>query len=129
MALVERFEDLKAWKKARALRAEVYALTSKPAFNRDIDLKRQMRRAAVSIELNIAEGFERATKADFAHFLAMARGSSGEVRAQAWIALDEQFISTEEFEKLRRDAEEVARVIAGLRNSITGTDAAPRGGA
>ena len=118
MALAERFEDLIAWQKARALRSQVNAATGSAGFQRDVDLKRQMRRAAVSVEMNIAEGFERASKADFAHFLVIARGSCGEVRAQAWVALDEGYLDETEFQRLRLDAEEVSRILAGLRNSL-----------
>ena len=119
MALVERFEDLLAWKKARQLRRLVYSVTSTTPFQRDIDLKRQMRRAAISVESNIAEGFERASKAGFAHFLVMARGSCGEIRAQAWAALDENMLSATQFEELRRMCADTARVITALHVSIT----------
>ena len=128
MALAERFEDLVAWQKARALRSHVYVVTRRLAFQQDLDLKRQMRRAAVSIELNIAEGFERASKPDFAHFLVMARGSCGEVRAQAWVAMDEGYIDQGEFDLVRREAEEVARILAGLRSSLIPADGSNRRG-
>ncbi len=87
-------------------------------FREDIDLKRQIRRAAVSALSNIAEGFERASPAEFAQFLAIAKGSCGEVRAQLYVALDEGYLAPDEFQSLNAMAEETGRVIAGLRRSV-----------
>ncbi|HMO94624.1 MAG TPA: four helix bundle protein [Tepidiformaceae bacterium] len=63
MAKVERFEDLVAWQKARALRTELYRASRLPAFRQDLDFRRQILRAAVSAMSNIAEGFERGSRA------------------------------------------------------------------
>ena len=118
MVLVERFEDLIAWQKARELRREVFRCTKRSEFMRDIDLRRQVRRAAVSVEFNIAEGFERGSNAEFAQFLVVARGSAGELRAQLWVALDEGYITQEEFETLTSAANEVSLILGGLRASV-----------
>ncbi len=98
MATIERFEDIEAWKKARELTKVVYQLTSIGEFARDYGLRDQMRRAAVSILSNIAEGFERDGTREFQQFLAVAKGSAGEVRAQLYVALDAGFLTQEDFE-------------------------------
>lgn len=88
MAKFERFEEMDAWKKARGLVNAVYTITSAGEFARDFGLRDQMRRACVSVLSNIAEGFERGGNKEFCQFLATAKGSCGEVRAQLYIALD-----------------------------------------
>ena len=77
-----------------------------------------MRRAAVSIMSNIAEGYERGTPAEFKRFLTIAKGSSGELRSQLYVALDVGHIDEDTFSGLRESAEEVARIIGGLKGSI-----------
>jgi four helix bundle protein len=118
MAKVERFEDLIAWQKARKLTGRIYKTTSQGNFVRDFNLKDQIRRAAVSIMSNIAEGFERNSAADFHRFLVMAKGSCAELRNQLYISLDVAHIPTEEFDSLMADAVEVGRIIGGLRASV-----------
>lgn len=97
MASVKRFEDLEAWKLARELVNLIYDLTDKDIFKRDYDLKDQMRRAAVSIMSNIAEGFERGSDKDFSRFLFIAKASCGEIRSQLYVSLDRKYIAQEEF--------------------------------
>ena len=87
MAKVKKFEEIQSWKKARSLTQEVYAETLTGPFSRDFGLRDQMRRAAVSILSNIAEGFERGGDKEFLQFLAIAKGSAGELRAQLYVAL------------------------------------------
>lgn len=77
-----------------------------------------MQRAAVSIMANIAEGFERGTAAEFQHFLSIAKASCAELRAQLYTACDVEHITPAEFDELMRLAEEVARLIGGLRTSV-----------
>lgn len=77
----ERFEDLPVWQAAVELAVKVFALTDGRAFGGDGDLRDQMRRAALSISNNVAEGFERGTTAELLYFLYIARGSAGEVRS------------------------------------------------
>ena len=118
MAKIDSFEDLIAWQKARALCREIHVQTKAGGFAGDIDLIRQIRRAAVSVVSNIAEGFERGRKTEFAHFLAIAKGSCGEVRAQLYVALDLGYLEEDDFMALNFAANEAGRVIAGLRNSL-----------
>ena len=87
---VERFEDLYVFKEARKLTSSVWKITRVQPFCADRVLVNQLRRATLSIVSNIAEGFERQSNRDFARYLAIAKGSCGEVRAQLLIA-KEQF--------------------------------------
>ena len=114
MATFDRFEDIDAWKKARSLVSAVYQLTGTGEFGRDYGLRDQIRRAAVSVLSNIAEGFEREGNTEFCRFLAIAKGSCGEVRAQLYVALDQRYITTEQFNAASRNAAEVSRMISGL---------------
>jgi len=100
MAKIRQFEDIEAWKKARILVKEVYKVTAEGKFSKDFSLKDQIRRAAVSIISNIAEGFSRQTDQEFVQFLHIAKGSTSEVQSQLYIALDLGYISQEEFSKL-----------------------------
>lgn len=97
MAKVERFEDLEAFKVARELARTVYSLTESGKFARDFVLRDQVRRAAVSILSNIAEGFERRTDREMHRFLRNSRGSCGELRAQLYVALDQNYLTHEQF--------------------------------
>ena len=115
---VERFEDLVAWQKARQFSAEIYRITNVGEFARDWDLRGQLRRAAVSVMSNISEGFERNRPREFHHFLSISKGSCGEARSQLYVALDSQYLSQSDFDKLRAQAEELSRVIGGLRASV-----------
>ena len=79
MTRIKNFEDIASWKKGRQLTKNIYDATSTGNFSRDFGLKDQIRRAAVSVLSNIAEGFERGSKREFIQFLTVAKGSNGEV--------------------------------------------------
>jgi four helix bundle protein len=115
---IERFEDLIAWQKARALASEVYRATRQGAFARDFGLASQIQRASVSIVSNVAEGFERGGRSEFHQFLSTAKASCAELRAQLYIALDVGYLTQADFGKLMAQAAEVARVIGGLRAAV-----------
>jgi four helix bundle protein len=115
---VERFEDLVAWQKSRLLTRLIYEATSRGNFAHDLGLARQIQRAAVSVMSNIAEGFERGNRAEFHQFLSTAKSSCAEVRSQLYVALDVGHLGKQEFEELMSLAEEVARILGGLRASI-----------
>ena len=78
---IRTFEDLIVWQKAIEFVKEVYLITSQGELKRDFGLRDQMRRAAVSIPTNIAEGFERASRKEYLLFLNIAKGSAGETRS------------------------------------------------
>ena len=115
---VERFEELIAWQKARVLTRDVYRATGAGEFARDFGLKDQIRRAAVSIMSNIAEGFERGRPSEFHQFLSVAKGSCAELRAQLYVALDAGYIGDGRFDELMTKAVEVGRIIGGLRSAV-----------
>ena len=114
MSKIKNFEDIESWKGARKLTKQIYQITSEREFMRDFGLREQIRRAAVSVLSNIAEGFERGGDQEFIQFLSVAKGSCGEVRAQLYVALDQGYISQERFEMLSKIATEVGRLISGL---------------
>ena len=89
---IKNFEDLEIWKDARRLTREIYNLSMAPKFSKDFALRDQMRRAAVSIMSNIAEGFERGGNQEFVQFLYIAKGSCGEIRSQLYVALDQEYV-------------------------------------
>src|SRR5918999_6567466 len=107
---IERFEDFVAWQKARVLTADIYKVTSQGDFAKDFGLKDQIRRAAVSIMSNIAEGFERGRAAEFHQFLSIAKGSCAELRAQLYVALDVGYLDQPTFETLMSQATEVGQI-------------------
>jgi len=115
---IEKFEDFIAWQKARKLTREIYQATNLPEFSRDFGLKDQIRRAALSIMSNIAEGFERGRASEFHQFLSIAKGSCAELRSQLYVALDVAYITDNQFEQLMSAASEVGLVIGGLRVSV-----------
>ena len=116
---IKKFEDLESWKKARALTNAIYKETALGSFMRDFGLKDQIRRAAISIPSNIAEGFERGGDKEFLQFLAVAKGSGGEVRAQLYIAADQRYLSQALFEELSNNAREIGGLISGLMKYLS----------
>jgi four helix bundle protein len=118
MGKIEKFEDLIAWNKARELTREIYKTTRKDALVRDFGLSGQLQRAAVSIMSNIAEGFERGGRAEFHQFLSMAKGSCAEVRSELYVAFDIGYIEKDTFRELLNKAEEVGRIVGGLRVAV-----------
>lgn len=118
MSEVNRFEDLVAWQKARALTKSVYQVTKRGDFAKDFGLANQMQRAAVSVMSNIAEGFERGRRSEFHQFLSVAKSSCGEVRSQLYVALDVGYLQKPTFDNLMKQAEEVSRIVGGLRAAV-----------
>lgn len=118
MGKIERFEDMEVWQSARRLSREVYILTSKGKFSRDFGLKDQIQRAAVSIMSNIAEGFERSSTKEFLQFLNIAKGSTGEVRSQLYIALDIGYINKDCFDKLYLKTTSISKQLSGFRSYL-----------
>ncbi|MGE0102084.1 MAG: four helix bundle protein [Blastocatellales bacterium] len=114
---VRRFEDLIAWQRARTLTRDIYRISEDTRFARDFGLRDQIRRAAVSVMSNIAEGFERNRQGEFHQFLSIAKASCGELRAQLYVALDVGYLDQTSFDGLQRQAEEVSRIISGLKSS------------
>ncbi len=118
MSTFRHFEDIIAWQKARTLVKAIYGLTKKEAFSRDFELKSQIRRAAVSVMSNIAEGHERSGRKEFIQYLSIAKGSAGEVTSLLYAALDQGYISDEEFNPTSSLAREITVIIASLMSYL-----------
>jgi four helix bundle protein len=126
MATIQKFEDIEAWKLARKATKRIYEISSNERFSRDFALVNQIRRAAISIQSNIAEGFERDGNKEFLQFLAIAKGSCGEVRSQLYVALDQGFIDQITFDEIARTLMETSRMISGLMKYLRQSEARGR---
>ncbi len=112
---MSRFERLLIWQRAREVRILFRDCT---ATMRDAVLKDQIRRAALSVMANIAEGSERATNADFRRFLAMAHGSCGELRSHLVVALDDHLVDDAFYLHLNTKLIELGKMIAGFMKAL-----------
>lgn len=119
---IERFEDIQAWQEARVLTRMVYEASTKNQFAHDFRLRDQIQGAAGSVMHNIAEGFDAGSDHEFIRFLRYTRRSATEVQSQLYIALDQQYISHEQFRDIYAKATEVKKLINGfiayLRRSL-----------
>ena len=122
MATISKFEDIDAWQLAREMTKMIYAISNDGAFARDFGLRDQIRRASVSIMSNIAEGFERGGDKEFFQFVSLAKGSSGEVRAQLYVALDAGYIDQQTFSRLSDMATQINRMLAGLMKYLRSSE-------
>lgn len=114
----KKFEEIIAWQKARELSSAVYAWSKEGAIAKDFGLRDQIRRSAVSVMANIAEGFERNRPAEFHQFLSTAKASCAETRSHLYVALDAGYIEQADFDSLMALAEETGRIVGGLRASL-----------
>ncbi len=114
MSKLNKFEDILAWQKARIVVNCIYKLTDVGEFRRDFTLKNQILSAAYSIMLNIAEGFARRTDKEFNNFLGYAHGSSAEVQSALYIALDRNYITSEQFGEVYESCNETSKLIMGF---------------
>lgn len=112
-----KFEKLAVWQKAVAFADSIYAKTASFPDTERFGLTNQMRRAAVSIASNIAEGSARPDP-DFARFLGIAAGSLYEVITQITIARNRGYLSAGEHHEIYSSAEEISRMLSGLRDSL-----------
>jgi four helix bundle protein len=115
---VFRFEKLDVWHRSVRFAQQVYSNTRSFPVDERFGLTSQMRRAAISISSNIAEGSGRISPVDFARFLEIAYGSLMEIVSQANIAKLQGFLAVRSFEELRDESEELARMLSGLRSSV-----------
>ncbi len=114
MASVHRFEDLRVWREARALSALIDEACTTHPLRRNFGLADQMRRAAVSVVSNIAEGFDRRSAPSFRHFLLIAKGSAAELRAQLYLCQDRNYLDPATAASLHERAANVSRMLWGL---------------
>ena len=122
MANITRFEDIEAWQKARLLTRAIYQTTGRGEFARDFGLRDQLRRAAVSVMSNIAEGFERGGNKEFVQFLAIAKGSVGEARSQLYVELDHGYLSQPQFDELHLLAQQTGNLLGGFIRYLQNSD-------
>ena len=116
--LSHKYRDLIVWQKAKALAVEVYRVTENLPRNEIYGLTSPLRRAAVSVPSNIAEGQGRLTKGEFAHFLGQARGSLFELETQFEIALDLHLVNEPDFRDFAQRSSEVSKLLNGLIESM-----------
>jgi len=115
---IECFEDIEAWQLARELTRKVYRLTKKQGFAKDYGLKRQIQDAAGSSMHNIAEGFDSESNMEFIRFLRYAKRSCTEVQSELYVALDEAYISSDEFKDVYEHAGRTRAAIRGFINYL-----------
>lgn len=97
---------------------DIYDITRSGGFSKDYSLKDQIRRAGISVILNIAEGFCRKSHNEFKQFLFFAHGSTGEIQSALYIALDQKYIDEVKFNDIFAKCEEVSKIISGLIKSL-----------
>ncbi|MCH7704545.1 MAG: four helix bundle protein [Planctomycetes bacterium] len=115
-----RFEKLEVWQKAIIFADRIYAVTRSFPEDERFGLMSQMRRAAVSVSSNIAEGSGHSSDKDFARFVEIAYGSLMEVVSQLRLSLRQSFLKENDHNELYQIAEELARMLSGLRKSLIG---------
>lgn len=124
MSTYKRFEDLPVWNAAIDLALRIFALTDDAAFSQQGDLRSQLRRAALSISNNIAEGFERGTTNELLSFIYIARGSAGEVRSM--LAFTDRMARTKHLKSQISDlkllAESCSRQLRGWADSLQNSE-------
>jgi four helix bundle protein len=109
-----KFQELKVWQKAKELAVFIYKETGKGNFNKDYSLRDQMRRAAISVASNIAEGDELDTDKQSIRFFYIAKGSSAEVLTQAIIALEVGYLSNEDFSHIEKECKSISGMLTRL---------------
>ncbi len=114
-----RFEDLEIWKLAIQYASKIYELTDQFPRHEDFGLRLQIRRTAVSVSLNIAEGSGRSSDKDFSRFLNIAISSIFEAVSGFAIALERKYVSNPEYEEIHKDSEVLCRKIGAFRNCLT----------
>ena len=115
------FEKLEVWQKAIDFADLIYNETRGFPAEERFGLTNQLRRAVVSISSNIAEGSSRSSKSDFSRFIEIATGSVFEAVSQAFVARRQSLFSEDQFREIYTDAEELSRMLSGLRKSLLST--------
>jgi four helix bundle protein len=115
---VEGFEDLLVWQKGMEIVKQVYLISREGELYRDFALRDQLRRAAISISTNIAEGFERASRKEYLSFPNYAKGSTGEVRSLLNVAAELGYLKPSQYEVLRQAVLELSRYLSNQIKSL-----------
>ena len=112
---ITRFEDIDAWKEARKLVKMVYSVIKKSKeFRKDFRLISQIQDAAVSSMSNIAEGFARKSNREFIQFLYISKSSAAEVQSEFYVALDQEYVTQEDFDSIYTQADIVSKMDSGF---------------
>ena len=119
---IESFEDLLVWQKGMEIVKQVYLISREGELGRDFALRDQLRRAAISIPTNIAEGFERASRKEYLSFLNYAKGSTGEVRSLLNVAAELGYLEPSQYEALRQAVLELSRYLSNQIKSLRSCD-------
>lgn len=114
MPKITRFEDLECWQEARKIVNCVYSVFRVGGFLKDFAYNDQVRRASISIMANISEGFSRKGNKEFIHFLFISKASAAELQSHLYIALDQKYISEDQFKSLYDQLDKVQRQISNL---------------
>ena len=123
---ITRFEDIESWQQARKLTNKIYALSRSGAFAHDFGLRDQIRDAAGSVMHNIAEGFDSGSPAEFIRFLRYSQRSCSEVRSQLYVALDQNYISMDDFSSLYRETGKIHALLGGFIRYLKNREKAVR---
>lgn len=118
MAVIRRVEDIQAWQKASVLVRAIYEVSDQRALLKDYALRDQLRRSAISVISNIAEGFGRRTSKEFINFLSIAHGSVAELQSQLYVTLDLGYVSKPRFTELYNLAEEISKMTQSLMSYL-----------
>lgn len=118
MGKIERFEDLEVWQVGMNLCLVVYELTNLIEFSKDFALRDQVRKSAISVPSNIAEGFERDSNKQFLYFLVIAKASCGELRTQLFIAKEQGYITQDNYDELHEKCLSVSKQLKGFINYL-----------
>ena len=117
----KQFEDLPVWRDSRVLVNEISRIGKKSTFSKKYSFRNHLERTAISIMANIAEGYERDGDNEFAQFLSQAKGSAGELRSHLYVALDLDFIGTEEFNSISQKVISISKQLSALISYIRGS--------
>ena len=120
--MISKFEDLPVWQDSRVLTRQIYELTRSSVFDKDYRLKGQLRGSSLSMMSNIAEGYEYASTKQFIRYLNIAKGSSGELRSQLYVAMDAKYIDAGKMNELKDQATSISKQCAGLIKYLKGYD-------
>jgi four helix bundle protein len=115
---IRNFETIESWVKSRDLVKDIYSITRHSEFRKDFSLKDQVRRSAVSIMSNIAEGFDSGSNKSFIRYLNISLGSASEVKSLLYIALDQNYIKETEFNKLHSKCDDIINLIRGFKKYL-----------
>jgi four helix bundle protein len=118
---IKCFEEIESWQEARKLACTLYALSDSERFKRDFGLSDQLRRAAVSVMSNIAEGFDSGSNLEFIRFLGYSRRSASEVQSHLYVALDQKYIDEVQFREAYKQSEKTRRFITAFIRYLKGS--------